>query len=177
MLRNTPDAYGWLARSFHWILAVLIIVMLIVGHVMQAVGPDLKGPLHAAHESTGLLVLALVLCRFIWRLKNPVPALPADLPTWQKWASHGAVIAFYFLMIAIPITGLSMVSLGGGRPPFFGLFSLPALAHDKAVSHFFWEVHGILGWALIALIGLHVAAGLYHHFVRHDTVLRRMLRG
>ncbi|MBN9533614.1 MAG: cytochrome b/b6 domain-containing protein, partial [Alphaproteobacteria bacterium] len=39
------------------------------------------------------------------------------------------------------------------------------------------ETHEILAFLTIALIVLHVAGALYHHFIHRDQVLKRMVPG
>jgi cytochrome b561 len=95
---------------------------------------------------------------------------------WEKLAARSAHLLFYGFMIVMPLTGWLMSSAAGLQVSFFGLFLLPNLiGPDPSVMHLLKEVHQWLGYSLIALIGLHSAAALKHHFINKDDVLRRMV--
>lgn len=98
------------------------------------------------------------------------------MPAWEKGVAHANQWGLYLLMLALPLTGWLMVSGPGPSRPmtWFGLFIMPHLPASKAAAGFEHEAHGILGWAMVALVVLHVAAALRHHFVRRDQILSRM---
>ena len=78
-------------------------------------------------------------------------------------------------MFAMALTGWLGVSLFPALD-IFGLFSLPALTSpDQAAAGRALFAHKLIGFALVAFIVMHVGAALYHHFIRKDGVLRRML--
>lgn len=185
MLQNTEKRYGTVAMTLHWLIAVAIIGLLIVGKYMHGL-PDSdvnKFALYQLHKSTGLTVLALSIARVLWRFVNAVPALPAGMPAWQRWLAHGTHYAFYVLIIAIPLSGWAVASASPlGIPTiWFGLFEMPhlpglqGLSDQEETEEFFEEVHELLGNSMILLLILHVGAALKHHFWDRDTVLRRML--
>jgi len=181
MLLNSPARYGVVAMSFHWLIAVAIIGMLVLGKYMHDLpdsDPD-KFSLYQLHKSTGLTILILSVGRLLWRLVNVVPPLPAHMPAWQRWAAHASHFLLYVLMVAIPLSGWARVSSDPiGIPTlWFGVFEVPHLPIEvsEPMSHFMHEVHEWLGNALILLLLVHVAAALKHHFSDRDTVLRRML--
>jgi cytochrome b561 len=128
------------------------------------------------HKSLGILLLVLVVLRLAWRLVNPTPTLPAGLPIWEQVGarlSHGLL---YLLLFAMPISGWVISS--ASKVPFkvFWLWSLPALtAPDKALSASAKLVHLGLFWVLGAVLLMHIAAALRHHFLLRNAVLVRML--
>jgi cytochrome b561 len=139
------------------------------------------------HKSIGLTVLVLSVLRLVWRLMHTAPPLPADLNPLLKFAGRVTHVALYFLIIALPLTGWGMVSASALGVPthYFGLFDWPNLSflanlprEQRAPYHeLFEDSHVLLAWTAIVLIVLHVLAALYHQFVRHDDVLRRMIPG
>jgi cytochrome b561 len=186
---NMPLRYGSVAMTLHWLIAAAVIANLAIGLYMGDLprgDPD-KFALIALHKSIGLSVLALSVLRVLWRLVNPVPPLPAGLSPWLKFAGRVTHFLLYFLIVAIPLAGWLMVSVGSmGHPtPVFGLFgwpSFPVLADmPRSVGHPYHEAfetaHVWLAWSAIILIPLHIGAALYHQFVRRDDVLMRMLPG
>ena len=173
---NTANAYGWVAKTFHWSMALLIIGMLALGLYMSDLEPTpFKFDLYWWHKSVGSLILALVACRLLWRAITPRPS-PLPMPRWQRIASKATHLALYATMIAMPMTGWLMSDAYGFPVSVFGWFTLPALvAPDKEMAHFFYEMHELGMLAFFALIGIHTAAALKHHFLDKDATLKRML--
>lgn len=174
-IKNTANKYGVVAISLHWILAILMIGLLILGIYMVELPISLqKLKLYGWHKEYGFLVLGLAIVRIIWRLINITPNL--SIPAWEEFAARAVHWAFYGFMFALPITGWLITSAAGLPASFFGLFTLPDLIAPNEESRLlFQEIHKWLGYALIAFIALHTAAALKHHFIDKDDILRRML--
>ncbi len=174
--RNTAVSYGWVAKSLHWSMGVLMIGMLALGYYMNGLeSTPFKFDLYWWHKSFGTLVLMLVAVRLAWKAANPHVA-PVPMPRWQVMAARAVHFSLYVLMFAMPLSGLVMSSAFGFPVSFFGLFTLPSLiSPDKELGSLAAELHEIGMYALFALISLHVAAALKHHFLEHDGTLRRML--
>ncbi len=128
------------------------------------------------HKSIGLIVLFLVVLRFAWNRHRTRPALPAALSASQRRLALGAHHLLYALMLAIPLLGWFASMAYGGRTHFFGLFELPGfLGKDVDAAVLYRNGHIWLGWLLFAVLALHVAAALWHHFVKRDATLSQML--
>jgi len=169
--------YGAVAQALHWLAAVLLAGSFTLGLTM--VGLDLgprKLALYSWHKWCGVTVLALTALRLGWRLRHPPPPLPPAMPRWQRAAarlSHGGL---YALLFAVPVAGWAMSSALGVPTVWLGLLPLPDLvAPDRGLGERLAALHGGLALALLALIGLHVAAALHHGLVARDGVLERML--
>jgi cytochrome b561 len=169
---RATDRYSRVARWLHWTMALLLIGNL-AGGLLHDVAPEIIMPLHKA---TGMVLLALVLIRFGWRLAHRPPALPASMPTWEKLASQFTHLSFYALMILIPVSGWVMASAGRWPISFFGLFDVPKFAVERgsALAGAAHEGHEILGFVMIGLIVLHIGAALRHRYVLKDGILARM---
>lgn len=175
--RNTSLAYGIIARGFHWLMALMVIGMLCVGFYMDSLSmsPE-KLRFYGLHKATGITILSLVALRLLWRVANPTPALPSDIPAWQRWGAHCSHYGLYALMFAMPLIGWLMSSAAGIPVSVFGWFTLPHLVGvDKELVNLTKTLHYYGAVVLIALIAAHFCAALYHHFIRKDTILRRML--
>jgi len=176
---NTDSTYGSISRLNHWITAALFIGLIALGLYMEGLpkGPA-KGELIQIHKGLAIVVMALVVFRIAWRVISPSPEMVrTGTPLEQKLAV--AVHAFLFVgLIAMPLSGWIMSNAGGHPAGFFGLFNLPTLV-DKSefVGEIAGTVHGLLGKAMIAVIALHLAGALKHHFVYRDQTLRRMTVG
>lgn len=184
-VRDLPSRYGAVAMTLHWLIALAIITNIVLILTM----PEGRTPLHrsmmSAHMAIGLTVLVLSILRLVWRWINPVPPPPHGLNRWIHVSAKAMHHLMYTLMIGIPLAGWLMVSASGFSPSWFGLFDWPAFpgfaGMDKATGHDWHEafetVHVVLGWAMIVLIPCHIGAAIYHHHVRKDNVLLRMLPG
>src|SRR6267143_7162550 len=177
MLRNASDSWGAPAKVFHWVMAALILAQIALG-LMAAnwrVSPT-KIELFFWHKSTGMLILALVGLRILWRLANPTPELPADMAGWERAAARLSHRLLYALMIALPVTGWIVNSASNVPFRIFWLIPLPAIvAPDKPTADLAALVHGGLAALLALVLVAHVGAALRHHYVKRDTVLTRML--
>ncbi len=176
-IRNSKNHYGVIAIWLHWIIAVLIIALLALGLYMVRIPISVwKLKLYGWHKELGMLVLMLVLLRLGWRLGNIIPSLPESIPGWQKVAARMAHWAFYGFMIALPLSGWLITSASGLPVSFFGLFVFPDMVGpDENLRRVFTQVHEWLSYALIAVICLHIAAALKHHFINKDDILKRIL--
>jgi cytochrome b561 len=175
-MHNSATQYGSVARFLHWAIAILIIVTLPCAWVMTNSGPGpLQNFLFVVHESIGLTVLALAILRVIWRLVEPPPPLPASVPPGQALLAHLNHWLLYLLLFLMPVSGYLSVVAGGYPLNFFGLFDVPRLvAKSDGLGKFTETAHFTLQYAVYALVLVHVAAALHHHWARHDGVLRRM---
>ncbi len=185
--RNSASRYGMVAIGFHWLIAAAILGMLVLGTIMVEISPasPLKFALYQWHKSIGISILVLSLLRLAWRFANPVPPLPAGLQWWEIAAARGTHVGFYALMILLPVSGWAMVSVSPWNIPtiLYGIVELPHLPlrgmieDHKGAESALKEVHEWLGWGVVALLALHVAGALKHHFVMRDDTLLRMLPG
>ena len=175
-LRNTSTAFGSVARGLHWSMALLIVVSLAMIELRDWAprGSALRSGLRDWHSQVGLVVFALVWLRLYWRFVNIEPAIVPPPAVWQRRASHAVVWTFYALMLALPVLGIVMMQADGKTVSLLGA-ALPSMVEvDKVWAHRLEGVHEWLGNAMMALIGLHVGASLWHTFVHRDNTLARM---
>lgn len=173
--RNTAISYGSVSKFFHWLIAALIIFMLVYGFFLDDFPKDIQPITFNIHKLTGLTILSLMVLRLLWALMNPKPVLPADVPSWQRSAERIFHFMLYFFAILMPLAGW-IGSVAEARPPHLGefKFELP-IDKNKALADAAFDIHGTTAIILIVLISLHALAALYHHFIRKDDILVRML--
>lgn len=175
-IHNTDTRYGIVAKSLHWIIAILIITAWIVGFYMAdlpAKDPS-KFKLFDLHKSVGMLILMLVIARLSWRLYDGSPKFYNMNPLLvvAAYTVHYLLYAFMFIQ---PLSGWAMSSAAGFNPSFFGLFTFPGLVAKNPPNAEFWvAVHNSSAMILLTLFILHVGAALAHHFIFKDNTLRRM---
>lgn len=175
------NRYSVLQRSFHWIIAVLVLGNLAGGLIADTLGDesDLADQIMGLHMSTGMLILLLVVARLITRLVDRVPGPLAAWPEWQKKLTMLGHWTLYALILIMPVSGYLMVTAHEGNAPgLYGLFQFPALVGENESLHdLAHDVHGIFAWVLIVVVLGHVGFALKHHFLDRDKTLRRMTRG
>ena len=182
----TRSRYSAVAIVLHWLIALIIIGNIIGGLALDtfldSTDPAMKMTgfkIIQLHKALGLTVIGLTLLRLLWRLANPAPALPAHMTPLEVLLAKATHLGFYALMLLLPLSGWAMVSTSAKRFPisYFGLFDVPylPLGQSQMLGGLMHESHELLGFAAIALIALHVAAALKHHYFDRDDVLARML--
>lgn len=169
--------YGRGAIVLHWIVALLVLFNL--GFGLYTVGLPLspqKLKYFSWHKWVGVTILLFAAARLLWRLTHPAPALPATMKPWEARAAHAAHALLYVLFFAAPITGWLFSSASGFQTVYLGLLPIPDLLQkDKAVADVLRFAHRWINYTMAAVIVLHVAAALKHHFIDRDDVLARML--
>ena len=177
-MRPAKLRYDNLAISLHWLLALLLVAAFAVGMYMSDLPFSIRRvKLVNWHKWAGITILALTLLRLLWRLGHAPPPDAAG-PAWQQRASHLTHGALYLLCLGVPLVGWAYSSAVGVPIVWFGVLPLPdLLAKDKALADLIKPWHAALAYALAALVLLHVAAALKHHFVDGDGLLSRMRPG
>lgn len=173
--RNTLSSYGSVAKTFHWLISVLVICMLIFGYFLGDFPKDVQPLTYNLHKMTGITILFLMTLRLLWALVNPKPELPIGTLSWQRTAERIGHFTLYLFVILMPLSGW-IGSVASGRPPHLGNvnFELP-VPKDKALAGAAFDMHGTAAIILIVLLIGHVLAALYHHYIKKDNILIRML--
>jgi cytochrome b561 len=182
---RSTGRYTIVAVILHWVMALGIAMLAVIGLVMVHVklDPMRLFQLYQFHKSVGVTVLLAAVLRLGWRLMHPPPPLPDSMPPIERTAAAGGHLLLYLFLFALPFTGWALVSSSVfniptvlyGVVPWPDLPVLSTLADKAPVEAVLKMVHSYGAYALIALIGLHVVAALRHHFIIKDDVLRRML--
>ncbi len=175
-LRSTAKGWGPVARAFHWGMLLLFLGIIPVGYYMTDLPLGLaKLKIYALHKSVGLTLLGLAVLRLVWRLGDRRPTLP-PMPAWQARAASAAHALLYVLMFAMPLSGWVYNSASHFPLQWFRLVNLPAIVgENKPLAALAKEAHEVGALVLIAIVVLHAAAALKHHFVDKDATLRQML--
>ncbi len=181
-----PDRYTRPAMVFHWTIAALIVVNVVMVWVIDYF-PDAWGrPIIDLHKSIGLTVLGLALMRILWRVTHAPPMPPPGQKRWEITASHLVHFALYVVIIGLPLSGYmhdSAFKLAPEHPlTFFGLFEVPRIGWilhtaqpDKERLHdVFYSWHVWFAYALYALFVLHVGGALKHQWLDRQRELQRM---
>ena len=161
-------------------MAVLVILQLVLGVAADKASKPLAGQLLNQHVRIGLLILALIVLRSVWRATHAPPPLPASVPPWQRLAASGAHRLIYLLLFVLPISGYVLWGWIGRPLDWFGLFDIPILfegGDDETWRSIAGYSHVYAAYLLMALLVTHIAAALWHEFVGRDHLIsKRMLQ-
>lgn len=171
-------SYRPVQKALHWAIFLLVLACygLTYNEVFFAKGDPIRDLSWWSHISLGLLLTALIAARLLARLALGTPPLPSTMSGMEVAAAKGAHFLLYALMIGIVGLGITLTWLRGDALTFFGLFTIPApIAPDRDLAHQVKELHELCADGILVVAGLHAVAALWHHYVRGDDVLTRML--
>jgi cytochrome b561 len=183
MLKSSPDASLRLARYnaphqvLHWLTAAVIFTILPLGWVMVHMAKDAphRGLYFTAHKSFGLIALALIVARLLWRALRPPPALPPWIEKWEIGLARATHFFLYAIFLIMPISGFILSSASGHPVSFFGLFDLPQMPKDEALSKLADGIHIYGQYAVYVFLAAHILAVVWHVAFRKDGYIERML--
>ncbi|UGY19201.1 cytochrome b [Bradyrhizobium septentrionale] len=175
---NQLPRFDRVQRSFHWVMAAIILLAIVIGFYcwLQTPGTPSRRALLEVHKSLGMSALVLLAFRVAYRLAVGAPGYARPLGRLTHIAAEAAHLVLYVLMLFMPLTGYMFSGAGGYSLPWFGLFQWPRLLpRDDALAHVGQTLHGLGAYVIYAVLAAHVAAVAWHHFVKKDEVLGRML--
>lgn len=177
-LLNSRKTYGWPSRLLHWMMAALVIGLFALGYWMRTL--DYYDPWYQRapnlHMSLGVLLIALLAVRIVWRFSNPKPRSLAK--SWvEQTVSSIAHVMMYLVLIGLSVTGY-LFATGGGKPiNVFDWFEVPPLITAKTLADRAGEIHEWLAYGIMAIAAVHAIGALKHHFLDRDDTLVRMISG
>lgn len=170
------NRYPALTRSLHWIVGLMVLAMLPVGTIMlqEGLARPTQNLLFILHKNGGVIILALVLLRILWRVITPAPAKPAHLPLWQQRLAGAVQWALYAALLVMAVSGYVRVRAGGFPIEMLDAMGIPPLVpRSQELAQFAKDIHATARFALAALIVLHIGAAL-RHALRGDGVFARI---
>ncbi len=176
-----PDQFSSLTIMLHWLIALLILALIVLGFVMTRsfIDPALQFSLFQWHKSFGMLALLVSLIRFAHSLFGAHPTPVFGMSALERLAARAMHYLLLLLALAVPIAGWMIASVSTLEIPTFAfdLFVIPHLPVAKSDAGEAWwtTAHTVLSYLVLALVALHASAALYHHYIRRDAVLIRML--
>jgi cytochrome b561 len=177
MARTTT--YTPAAKGLHWLTVLLLTVQFTTAYLLPHIGRNTPpSDVIDLHLSLGVVIMAVMAARLVSRLLSPPVAEAADARPAERLLAKLTHALFYLILLIGPVLGWASASAHRLPVSLFGLIPLPALAAPGAGwANAAGDIHGTAMWVLLGLIGLHVAGALYHHLLRRDGTLLRMLPG
>ena len=170
-------------RISHWLLVVLVAAAYLAA--------EFGGVEKEWHFKIGIAILVLVLSRVVWALVgsssarfsrflvSPMVAIRylADLKVGKAkhYIGHNPaggwmVLVLWGLLIAMPVTGMFSSDDIIAEGPL-------AYSVSGATVSLMTRWHNILFNVLVALVVVHVAAVLFHHFIKKEDLITAMFSG
>jgi cytochrome b561 len=172
------SAYDPVARSLHWLIAALVLAVVALGWAIPEAPRNTasRDLLMLLHRSIGLVILAAMVGRMVWRLGHPPPPWPPSLALIEVWLAHANHFGLYVMLLVMPLTGYINAAAAGHSVSFFAIVTIPPLLPESGkLSQIANAVHLTGQFVIYALVAAHIAAALFHRFVRRDGVFERML--
>jgi cytochrome b561 len=196
-MKQTPSRYTKTAIILHWLIAIFIALMFVLGWYMAELPKEAHKQMaydlfdlgvftwqlaeeasprtfyFNLHKSLGLTVLALIVLRILWRITHTPPAALSSYKAIEKKVATATHHSLYLLMLAVPVTGLIMAINSKYGVKWFGIDVIAGL-DNKPVRDFFECTHEFVGIVLLVLIGIHLLGALKHKFIDKDDTMSRM---
>ncbi|CAN4276066.1 CybB Cytochrome B561 [Methylophilaceae bacterium] len=196
-MKQTPSRYTKTAIVLHWLIAIFIALMFVLGWFMAELPKEAPKQLaydifdlgvytwqlaeeasprtfyFNLHKSLGLTVLALIVLRILWRITHTPPAALSSYKAIEKKVATATHHSLYLLMLAVPVTGLIMAINSKYGVKWFGMDVIAGL-DNKPMREFFECTHEFVGIVLLVLIGIHLLGALKHKFIDKDDTMSRM---
>jgi cytochrome b561 len=176
-MSRPSDSYSPAQKALHWGIALLIAIQVPIGLTMAGKDPSpVINTLYETHKSFGLVIFGLALIRAALRWRRGAPALEPDIPAWQRAAAYISHYSLYVLIVLVPLAGWAATSACCAPVNLFWTVPLTLpVSGGMDVAKMIFKVHYALAFTLTAIVLVHAAAALHHHFVRRDRTLIRML--
>lgn len=183
--RNTPQSYGSVARTLHWLTALLILTAIPLGLIANdmvlsgAESAARKAQLFSLHKTLGVAAFAVALLRILWALVQPRPAPLHPDRRIETLAAEAVHWMLYLSLVAVPLSGwVHHAATTGFAPILWPLGQgLPFVPVSESVAAGAGALHWVFTKLLIASLLLHVAGALKHALVDRDGTLSRMVTG
>lgn len=174
---GSAPTYSAAAKHLHWLIVILVAIQFVTAYLLPHIGRNTPpSTVISLHFSFGILILVVMAVRFVHRLRYLVPLEAKDARPVERFLAKTAHRLFYLVLLVGPFFGWASASAHKLPVTLFGIVPLPSIAQPGVGwANQAGDIHSTAMWALFWLIGLHAAAALYHHFIRHDGTLRRML--
>ena len=178
MWKNTSECFGWITISLHWLMALLMVgLFLLGGYMVDLSYTDRYYNLsYTVHKSLGILTFEVVLLQIFWRLYAKHSGPLGDHKPWEILAANIAHIMLFSMMVLIPLSGYAISSAKGQAVAFFDLYAIPAVfSGHQGMEDLAGMIHFYLAYATAGLVVLHIVAALKHQLIDKDNTLFRML--
>ncbi|MFG6667386.1 cytochrome b [Halomonas sp. HNIBRBA4712] len=176
MWRNSKSGWGIVSIAFHWLSALAIIGLFLLGWWTTGLGyyDPWYNQAPFIHRSIGILLLLATGARIVWRLYQPTPA--GEASRLENLAAHLGHVGLYLLLLLVMMSGYMISTANGRGINVFGWFEMPALLSGLPnQASIAGDIHWYSAVSLIVIAAGHALAALKHHWIgRHKTLVRML---
>ena len=171
---NSFDKYGLLAKMFHWITFIVLLMQVPFGFYLVGLEfSDQRIELENIHILIGITIFYLTLFRLIWKFINQRPSETKSFFKGQVFIGKANHFLLYLSIFAITISGI-LKKLYMGETLNFIFFKYGFKKDDFVLADAYYEVHIYANYLLLALVALHIVAVIVHHFIFKDKILNKI---
>ena len=162
--KNTKTQYGVGGRILHWTSVALLVTLILTADNFKSLDTSLeKTQLIGLHVSWGLLFIAVISARVVWRARNLNPIHSYSIRDWQKFTAIFLHWSIYVLVLTLSISGLLNLVFNESGIPVFSYFEIPVITSNNGeLRELFGMLHYILSVLVYPLIAIHITAAIYH---------------
>lgn len=166
-----------MAKSLHWLVALLIFVTILLGYVMDDFAAQYHHFYGNMHKSMGIVILALVIFRIFWALTHKAPRYDSAMPKHVQIVAKAAHVVIYIAILVMPLSGWIMSTASNHIPHFLGWFDfpMPGIPQSAALAGVAHDFHNAFAWVIIILVSLHIVTAFVHQWICKDNILNRMM--
>lgn len=177
---TTKRKYSGVAMALHWLIAALVLYNIFLPPEFEDIGhdipPELAASMTALHIGIGLSIIVLMALRLFWRVGHHAPPLPDTMKSWEKRLAHFTHIGLYVVVFLMVALGFATALLAPYPASGFGVVPVAGfITVDQGVFDIVKELHHTGNKVLQAFVYVHIAAVLYHQFIKKDGQLWSML--
>ncbi len=175
-IKDTHQQYGSVSRFLHWVIALLIISMILLGYLMKyIIKPPLKYKLYSWHKLISLATLVLILVRIIWRVWQSEPKTQPPFSRLMAFAAKMGHFGLYLFMLLLPISGWAMSTAAGYIPHLWGIaLPMPGIGKNRHITDIAATIHTVTAVIFSFLIAGHISMALKHHYKDKDNTLMKI---
>lgn len=159
----------------HWLTLLMVILTYAAMLLKNSVPDDLASLVKNLHFNFGLAVFLLMFIRLGLRRRYATPATTPPLEEWQEWGAKIFHALLYLLFLTLPVLGVLTQAYGGKEWVLLGWQVPQFVTPDPWLRRIIKSTHETLANTGYFIIGAHALAALYHHYLRKDDTLRRMM--
>lgn len=159
-------------KILHWVIAVLVLTMLVLGFLQKLVKEDFYETVNFWHVNLGFTLLLLMLLRVGVRLGTRTPARAPGIRPWEAFLANLVQALLYVALLCEPLLGFLTTNAQGFPLTWFEFLPVSSpIGESRELADRLLAAHLWLAWAILLLVGLHVAGALYRRIVYRDGTL------
>lgn len=169
---NSEHRYSGMGTINHWIAALLVVVMMVLGLLAYfAPSDEVEDFVLDVHVALGFFVFLFIAWRVAFRLYEGFPPA-AELTSVERWIAYFVHRVLLLVIALLVVTGPLYLFTEGEGINVFGWFSVNLDLEFLEVIHEPVEwIHVNLGlYVLPALLVLHFLGALRHYLYRRQNM-------